>query len=246
MKTRCITTAKSTKPRESRSKQVSVILLCDNPGYRMKSYGPLSLVTVANSRLIDYQIKSVQQYFPNFELIMCLGFDAEKICRYVRANYSGLPIRIIENQLFDSSNACESVRLALNNTFNDRVIICSGNLLFGAKVFDNIDYKSTCVITEKAPCENLEVGMNVDTNGEVQHFSFGADKIWSEILYLHGKDAVEDFRKIVSQPTNKNKFVFEALNDFLAAKHTVRCVVNTSPLRKINNIKTYHAIRGTK
>lgn len=247
MKTKCITSPKPlNKNTDLNGELVSIILLCDSPGYRMKSYGPIPLISISNNRLIDLQIKAIQQAFTNFEIIICLGFDAEKTCKYIRSKYSKLPIRIVENQLFNSSNSCESVRIALNNTLNNRVLICSGNLLFNSKIFSLINYAQTCVLIENDPCENLEIGINIDHNNEAQYFSFGACRIWSEILYLHSFDAIEVLRKILVSPENKNKFIFEALNDVLRTKSKITCINNKYTLKKINNIKTYHSIREEK
>jgi hypothetical protein len=244
MKTKCITSPRSlNKNTDLSGELISIILLCDSPGYRMKSYGPLPLINISNHKLIDLQIKAIQQSFTNFELIICLGFDAEKTCKYIRSKYSKLPIRIVENQLFNSSNSCESVRIALNNTLNSKVLICSGNLLFSNKIFSLIHYNKTCALIENDPCENLEIGINVDNNNEAQYFSFGACKIWSEILYLHDANIVETLRKIIVYPDNKNKFIFEALNDVLKSKHKITCINNKYPIKKINNIKTYHSMR---
>lgn len=247
MKTKCITSPKSSsKNIELKNELMTVVLLCDSPGYRMKSYGPIPLINISNHKLIDLQIKAIQQTFTNFEIIVCLGFDAEKTCKYIRTKYSTLPIRVVENQLFNSSNSCESARIALNNTLNNRILMCSGNLLFSNKVLSSINYNQTCALIENEPCENLEIGINIDNNNEAQYFSFGAYKTWSEILFLHNAEIIEILRKIVVYPENKNKFIFEALNEVLKTKHKIKCINNKHPLKKISNIKTYHSIREQK
>jgi hypothetical protein len=209
----------------------------------MKSYGPLPLISIVDQRLIDLQIQAVQQTFSNFEIILCAGFDTEKICKYIRNKYNNINIRIVENQLFNNSNSCESVRIALNNTLNNKILICDGNLLFSHNVLSLINHNQTCVLVESNPCENLEIGINIDDKFEAQYFSFGAYKTWSEILFLHNQEIIEAFRKIVVNPDNKNKFIFEALNEILKSKYKIKCISNQHPLKKISNIKTYHAIK---
>lgn len=243
MKTKCVISPKSNLQHKDTTEFVTVVLLCDSPGYRMKSYGPLPLVSISNHKLIDLQIKAIEQTFLNYEIILCVGFDAEKVCRYIRSKYSHLPIRIVENQLFNSSNSCESVRIALNNTLNSKVLICDGNLLFTYKNLLLINYSETCALIEKNPSDNLEIGINLDENNEAQYFSFGAFRTWSEILYLHNIDIVESFRKIVASNDNKNKFIFEALNEIIKTKYKIKCIENQHSITKISNIKTYHSIR---
>lgn len=242
IKNKCITSPKAKKTISKNDDLVTVILLCDSPGYRMKSYGPTSLVSIANKKLIDIQIEAIKQTFPNFEIILCIGFDAEKICKYIKNKYINLNIRLVENQLFKNSNSCEAARLALNNTNNSKVILCDGNLLLNSNTLSMMHGVNSCVLIESTPCVNLEIGLNIDEKNQVQYFSFGAYKIWSEIIFLDNYEIIETFRKIISGLEYKNKFIFEALNELIKTKHKLQCLTNTSSIKKINNIKTYHAI----
>jgi len=243
IKNKCITSPKANKKTASQNAElVSIILLCDSPGYRMKSYGPTSLVTIANKKLIDIQIEAIKQSFTNFEIILCVGFDAEKICKYVRTKYAKTNIRLVENQLFKNSNSCEAARLALNNTTNNKVLLCDGNLLLNGELLSMVYNVESCVFTESNPCVNLEVGLNLDEKNEVQYFSFGAYRIWSEIVFFNNSEIIECFRRIISSGDYKNKFIFEALNELIKTKHKLQCLINSKSIKKINNIKTYHSI----
>jgi NDP-sugar pyrophosphorylase family protein len=224
---------------------VSVVLLCDSAGYRMKSYGPISLINIGSKRLIDIQISAIQSAFKNFELIICLGFDSEKVCKYLKTKYHDLNIRIIENQLYNSSNSCESLRLSLNNISNDKVLICDGNLLITSKSLKLINTDHCCILIEKDACQTMEIGINLDNN-LVQHFSFGAKDIWSEILFLHGRDTIESLRQIAVNYDSKTRFMFEALNELIIHNHTIHPIMNEHQIIKINNIKTYHTIKEKK
>ena len=120
MRQQCVTSVKKSRKNLQNKDFISVVLLCDSPGYRMKSYGPIPLITINNQRLIDIQISIIESAFPNCEIILCLGFDAEKIYKYIRSKHSDKNIRIVENQLYDISNSCESLRLSLNNIYNEK------------------------------------------------------------------------------------------------------------------------------
>lgn len=231
---------------KQQSELITIILLCDSPGYRMKSYGPISLININDLKLIDIQISAIKQVFSNFELIVCLGFDSDKVTKYIRSKYANLNIRFIENQLYNSSNSCESLRLSLNNTFNNKILICDGNLLLNNKCLSNIDIKTSCALIEKNPCETLEIGLNTDANNKIQHFCFGATKIWSEILFLCGEEIIESLRRIIVSYESKTRFIFEALNELINMKYSVNCITNNSKILKINNIKTYHNIKDSK
>lgn len=223
---------------------ITIVLLCDSPGYRMKSYGALPLISINEKyRLIDMQIHAIQQVFKNFEIILCVGFDAEKICRYIRSKYNKINIRVVENQLFESSNSCESTRIALNNTFNHKLLICDGNLLLNKQALSLVDDKTSCILIENRPSDNLEIRVNIDDKNQAQYFSFGAHKTWSEIVFLNDQESIEIFRKFLSSHDNKTKFIFEALNELVKSKVAIKCIYNDNTLYKISNIKTYRSIK---
>ena len=222
---------------------ISVVILCDLPGYRMKSYGPTSLVHINNKCLIDMQIDCIKKSFENYEIILCVGFDSEKICKYVRTKYKNLNIRLVENQIFNSCNSCEGVRLSINNTLNDKILILDGSLLIHKKTLSIIDTTKICALIEKHPSGNLEIGININNENKAQHFSFGAYRTWSELIYINGLDAVENLRKFLNNDESKKKFIFEAMNDLLKNKYEITCIENKFPIYKISNIKTYHNIK---
>jgi hypothetical protein len=222
---------------------ISVIILCDLPGYRMKSYGPTSLVHINNKRLIDMQIDCIKKSFNNYEIILCVGFDSEKICKYIREKYKNLNIRLVENQIFNSCNSCEGVRISINNTLNDKILILDGSLLIHKKTLSMIDTTKICALIEKQPSNNLEVGINVNAENKAQHFSFGAYRTWSELIYINGLDAIENLRKFLNNDDSKKKFIFEAINDLLKNRYEIACIENKFPIYKISNIKTYHHIK---
>ncbi len=245
MKTKCIVSPRK-KEIKKNTEFVTIVLLCDSPGYRMKSYGPISLVNINNTKLIDLQIQCIKNVFENFELIICVGFDAEKICKHIKSKYDDLNIRIVENQLYAVSNSCESLRISLNNTSNSKVLICDGNLIINKKCLENIDIENSCVLIEKNPCENLEIGLNTDDDKFVQHFSYGAKFIWSEIIFLDGKDIIESLRKIIVNYDSKTRFIFEAINELIKMKYSIRSIANIHKIIKVNNIKMYHSLKDNK
>lgn len=242
-KNKFITSPKAAKLSESKP-LVTVILLCDNPGYRMKSYGPASLIPFKNKRLIDFQIDAIKKVFSCHEIIVCAGFDADKVCKYIKQKYKTTNIRIVENQIFNTSNSCESARLSLNNTNNDRVLICDGSLYFTSETLEQLPLNESIVFTEMCKQDNLEVGVNVNENGNIEHFSFGANNTWSEICFLQNHEAIESLRRILTA-SEKSKFIFEALNELVKSKHTLKNIVNEHTLHKVNNLKMYHMLKET-
>jgi NDP-sugar pyrophosphorylase family protein len=248
MRNKCVTAVKKISKKLDKqiaqSELISIILICDSPGYRMRSCGPIPLIPIKDKKLIDIQISEIKSFFKNFEIILCVGFDSEKVCKYVKTKYDNLNIRIIENQLFHSSNSCESLRLALNNICNKRVLFCSGDLLLNKDAFKAMDYTSSCVLIEQEPSETLEIGLNINKSSIVEHFSFGAKNTWSEIAFFNGKDILESLRRIVAGYESKNRFVFEAINELINENFCITGLFNKKNIIKINNIKTYQNFKG--
>jgi len=223
---------------------ITIILFSEKAGHRMKSYGPTPLIKLGRRTLLDEQISAIKSVYSNFELIICAGFDCEKIVKFVREKYSSMNIRIVENQMYHHSNCCESARLCLNNTTNDKILLCNGDLLIKTDVISLVAGKYSHVIAEAHGPSDMEIGITVDEDGHATHFSYGIENKWSEIIFLHDSNTIETFRKIVSGTDYKTKFLFEALNDLNKTKCQLRVVKNSqAPLIKIDNIKTYHKVR---
>ena len=223
---------------------VTVALLSAQPGHRMKSYGPTPLLQLGNETLLDRQISSIQSVFGNYEIILCVGFGSERIVKFVKEKYHKINIRVVENQVHHHSNCCESARLGLNNTTNTRILLCNGDLVIERDLLSKLKTNRSYIVVEEKGSPNLEVGATINVSGNVENLCYGLDTAWSEIMFLEGAETIEEFRKIISTPDYKTKFIFEALNELGKTKHKLTHVVNEqAPLTKIDNIKTYHEVR---
>ncbi len=229
-------------PNQHKEDLISIIILSDSPGYRMKSYGSCPLITVNNKYLLDLQIEAIKNTYSNYEIILCTGFDSDKIAKYISKNYSSTNIRIVENQIFSNSNSCESLRLSLNNTLNDKILVINGSLLFNKHTLKCLDNTKICTLIQKNPIENLQIGVNINYD-VAQYFSFGAYKTWSEIIFLNDAPCIDQLKKFLSHPESKKKFLFEGLNDLIKNKIEIKCIENKNVIYKIDNIKTYHHIK---
>jgi len=227
-----------------KSDLITFILLCDMPGRRMKSYGSTSLIEVFGKKLIDLQIEAIKSRFKNYELVLCAGFDAENVYKHIKHTYKKENIRLIENQLFNNTNSCESLRLCLNNIRNNKIFVMDGNLVFRNPIFDNMKLDRNFLVLEKSHKENLEVGVNINEHDLVEHMSFGATLTWSEIMFISEEKTIECMKNLLSNIDYKNKFIFELMNDVINLKHNITYIENSHPVQKINNIKTYKDIRG--
>ena len=245
MRRNCITSTKNTLPDEKiLDVFTTFIIIADSPNARMRSYGPTSLLNVGNKKLIDIQVLEIIKYFSNYEIILCTGFESDKINRYIKSRYKNINIRTVENQNYDTTNSCETLRLALNNITNDNIFILDGNLIFDGKVFIN-DHKKSYILFETDNA-SLEVGMNINENGNTEHVGFGAINYWSEIIYLNEPPIINAFTKHLMNSNFKRKFIFEAINSIVNSRINITAVKNENSVYKIQGVKYYHNIKGFK
>jgi choline kinase len=225
---------------EKRSELISVMLLSENHGYRMKSYGPISLVKVGGKTLLEHQIEAISSAFINFEVVVCAGFETSKIYSYIKSNWGpSVKIRIVENQMYYHSNCCESIRLCMNNIMTEKVIICGGGVLLTPEYLKSLNLgKPSILFQDKEKENNFEVGV-IDSRGKLETLSLAVkDRSWTEMLYLNSSRLINSFYGVVSKPEYKTKFFFEAINGWVNKKHLHVNQNNGAPIVKVNNIKS--------
>ena len=150
-----ITTPKAKDRKEERF--TSIVILGDNYGYRMKSYGPLPLVEIQNKTLLEHQLESIRAVYADYEVILCCGFQSDRVYKFVKKNLSEENIRIVENQVYEFSNTAESARIGINNTMNDSIVIIDGSLALTPTSLSSIKRHENCVLTQsKKRDDNFE------------------------------------------------------------------------------------------
>lgn len=224
---------------------MTIVLVCDKPAHRMKSYGPTPLIQLnkKKQKLIDQQIEIIKHAFEKFEIIMCCGSDSYKIATYVYRKHTDIDIRVIENQIYDKTNSCESLRIALNNTGNKNILVMSGYTKINKGLFRNFHFHDSHVIATKVFAKGFDVGLNVNSLSDAEHFSFGATLCWLETIYLKGEQIVEKLMKIISQEEYKKKFIFESLNTLIQEDNHIKTkIISNKRILKIDNISIYNSL----
>lgn len=235
-----ITNAKSNDSFQLRDEKITIILLADNYGYRMKSYGPMSLVKFDNKTLIEHQISAISSVFINYEIILCSGFETNKVYNFIQSNFQpNQQIRIVENQIYYHSNCCEGLRLCMNNTMNDKILICAGGIVLTTEYLKELNLKKSSIPMQPYAKDCVfEVGVICD-DSRLETMSLAVkDKVWTELIYLNNENLIKSFYNVVSKPEFKNKFLFEALNFWKCKKQLHVQEISANQVFKIDNIKT--------
>lgn len=208
-------------PRKSdkHKQQMSVVILAANMGYRVKSYGPKCLLEDNNGiPLINLQINNIKAAYPESEIIVTVGFEADKVLKKVPSD-----VRIIENQLYQKTNTIEEVRLSLNNILSGSVLFIQDDIMFNSNTLKKITKNgSTIIVDTKNSIPSENVGVTI-VNNKATIFSYGLSTKWCQIVYLNDHDLVA-FKNICLDRSKSKLYLHEGLNLLLKKEHTLHCL----------------------
>lgn len=227
----------STRNRDvtKRKNELSVVILCGVMGYRMKSYGSKALLSLEDGvKVIDRIIENVCIHFPNSEIIVSVGFDADNLISHLPQT-----VHVVENQLHENTNTLEELRLAMNASTNENVLVIHGDLIFNQFALEKVTrHGSSIVVDTKDQIDSDEVGATIVDN-KVTIMTYGVDTKWGYIAYFTGRE-LELLRSIVSNRTRKKWFIFEAVNEVINKGGTFTPVENKrTEIYRINKIKDW-------
>lgn len=233
-----ITSAKQNK-HDNHNDLITVIIFEKPSNARLKTIN-FPFIKVNGKSLLEKQIENINSVFKNCEIIFCCGNKSYKIFDYVR-KINNTNLRLIENQYFYESNCCESIRVSLNNTFNEKVLILPEDIMLCPSILSNIEQNSNCILTHSNNTDNnFDIGAICDGQ-KLENLTIGIKQnYWTEILYLSSGKILKEFRTILSLEEFRNKLFFESVN-FLNKKYEIK-VINTKQCIKLNNIKTLKRI----
>lgn len=199
---------------------VSVAILCAGVGNRIKSYEPRSTIKIGNKMLLEHQIDVVDSCFKHPEIICVSGYSSQKIIKRFSDH-----VRIVENQLYETTNPSESIRLAFNNTCKNKFLFMHGDLWFNRDTLKNVSYdKSFVIIDTKKRFNTKEVGLTVGGNSKATFFSYGLETKWCQIAFFTGKEfkiAKNLFNKFETH--DKKMLSFEILNKMISLGASFEC-----------------------
>ena len=208
-----------TRRRRVERDDITVIILAANIGYGMKSYGPKSLLNInPTETLLEYQLNMIQTSFPYADIILVVGFAADRVIKRCPPG-----VRIVENQLYENANEVEQIRLALNCTLTDNVLILKDDIVFNTETFCEISRDQSCLIYDsKNQIDESNIGVTV-INGYATAFSYDIEDKWCHIVYLTVKD-VTVLKNICNKRDRSKMYLHEALSIMLQRKGKLRAI----------------------
>ena len=188
---------------------ITAIILAANIGYGMKSYGPKTLLNINNKSLLEYQTELLRKIFPQLDIILVVGFFADRIIRKCPKS-----IRIVENQLYESTNETQQLKLALNCTLTDNVLIIKDNIIFNEETLKAITKDKSCIIYDsQKQIDSGDIGINI-VDGFVTTFTYDSMIKWCHIAYITGRE-LKIIRNLCNNKDNAQKYLFEILDIML-------------------------------
>lgn len=220
--------------------KLSIIISASSYIQRMKSYGPPILFKHNSGiTLLEYQIKLIKEIFPESEIILISGLWADRV-----ANLKTDDFRIVENQLFESTNEVEDIRLGLNNITTNNVLIFSGDMYFNKDTLINIPSESFVIYDSKNQLSNIEIGMTiVDKNATT--LSFDLINKYTGIIYIN-TNVFDKFKKVCLDRTKSRLFLFEIINNLITNGIKFRAFdppdMKILKINSVQQLKQYEAI----
>lgn len=202
----------------SNMEDTAVAILSAGTGSRIKSHEPRSLIKIGDKTLIEHQISAICDCFNLPEIITVVGCRAQKVIKKIRRS-----VRIVENQMHNTTNASESMRLAFNNSTKSNFLFMHGDLYFNKFTID-VDYSKSFIIVDNLNMiSEKEVGVTV-CNGAATILSYGLSTKWCQIVYITGKE-LKILQNIFSKfdDTYKKMLSFEILNKMISMGAVFRC-----------------------
>ena len=196
-----------------------IAILGAGVGARIKSHEPRSLIKIGNKTLLEHQILTIYECFDTPEIIAVVGCNAERVIKKIRGK-----VRIVENQIHETTNTSESMRLAFNNSFKSNFLFMHGDLYFNAATLKNVDYsKSFVIIDTKQMIHEKEVGLTIHNNISTI-FSYGLPTKWCQMAYITGKE-LKMLKSIFNKfdITQKKMLSFEILNKMISMGAIFQC-----------------------
>lgn len=173
----------------------------------MKLGHPKSLIELNHQTVINRQITLLGRTYPEAEIIVVAGYEADKLIRELPA-----AVKVIENERYEETNVVRSIGMALRIVPQDNdVLIVYGDLVFNTNTVKSLTQNGTAaVVDRKRQMDNDEVGVTI-VDGKITQLTYGLQDKWAQIIFLEGKELAL-FKNVAWASASRKWYGFEAIN----------------------------------
>ena len=226
----CVSVTKA-KKEHNQQKLVAVVLGAGhNP--RLRNCGAKACLIMPDSRyLLQHQMEVLKKYNPS-EIYLTIGYDSDRILD------RKFDVRHIENQLWDVTGEAEELRLVLNASQAERMLILTGDLFL--KDWIQGENSSWC-LCHNGTDRKEEMGF-LDEGDRITHFSYMYETKFSGLVMLEHTEL-----QILKKTLNKSKakfFLWEIIEDLIKLGLTFKAV-HTNKAVKLNGINDLNKLKAS-
>tara|TARA_Y100001970_G_C14251329_1_gene872111 strand:- start:1647 stop:2198 length:552 start_codon:yes stop_codon:yes gene_type:complete len=144
-------------------------------------------------------------------ILVGVGVESQKIMK----RFSG-QVSFVENQLYETTGSFETLRLLVNASTDDSILLVHGDLYFNSDILETADFsKSFVVLDTTNSIADREVGMTM-VNEKVSILSYGLKDKWAQMAFFTGKELAM-LRQLCYKANQESKslLTFEIINSII-------------------------------
>jgi CTP:phosphocholine cytidylyltransferase-like protein len=215
--------------------QIQIVILAAGIGARTKSYEPRCLLKFNNKKtIVENQMDILGNIFNKAEISIVGGFGIDKIIRKI-----GKRARVIENQMYETTNSGESLKLAVNNSLLDNVLFLHGDLVISEELFSAANVNQSFLLVDSSgKFEEKEVGVTV-VDKKATVLSYNLPTKWCQIAFL-AENELAILRRLFLKSDFNPKFMltFEIINKIMENGGSFNCFdIGNSFIKEIDSLK---------
>lgn len=224
-----------TKRKISKEQETTVIILGGGRSPRMGNYGAkLSIVLPNNHTLLQHQVDLVNKLVQNSDIYTTIGYDADRVIAKRPNN-----VKLIENGKWDNTGEVEEIRLILNCTNLERLLILTGDI-YTTQIPDLNLNESFCTSIKSE--DNEQVGLKCEDN-YINLFSFSFNDKFLGMVNLVGNELAY-IRKFINREYAKLA-LWELIEEYTKAGYKIKNQeLNSHKTVKINTSKDLNKIKA--
>jgi NDP-sugar pyrophosphorylase family protein len=129
---------------------ITVCINASQPINNRKNLGPRCLVKYKDKPVLEHQIDLIKRSFEFPEIIVITGFSTKTI-------YNNRPegVKLVENQLYESTRDCEQIRLVSQVAQNDNIIFLPDNMMLSREDLQLLAKQSTVLTSDDMLSEKV-------------------------------------------------------------------------------------------
>jgi hypothetical protein len=210
--------------------KITVLLIGSNPCDGLKSKPAIGTLSInSHYPVIDCQAAAILSAFPNADIINVAGHDVNRLVRFRPRD-----VRIVENQNFKSTGEMEDIRMGLNSSTTDSILIISNNILFNTDTLRQLKMNSSCIIVGPKNLKKDKIGLT-HINYWAENIAFGIGNSIYNFIYLKQPE-LSIMRRSANAKNRKTSYLFEGISDIIKNGGRIRVVQNHQYLQAVTSL----------